>query len=337
MVVERLLPQVDRLGVYLNGYDRIPEVPRRRAHRGGGEPHPPATAATPASSSGPTRAVGYVLTCDDDIDYPADYVARLSTASNATDAEPSSGFHGAVLHEPLVDYYRSRRLFHFTQALRRDTPVHVLGTGVAGYHTSTWTGAARPQFATAQHGRHLPRAGRPGTARPVHLPAPRHRLAAGVAGDEVHVDLRPRPALDKRRPFGADAARPARRWMAAASCRRAGAVDPQRSPATCPATSRGHRARGRPGTAPPGAAAAPAGGPHHRRHPAEWDVLRGGPARPHPTIGLGGTYVDVGAHYGNHTLYFVLECEADHVVAIEPNPVSLRSLIITMTAENGVQ
>lgn len=41
-------------------------------------------------------------------------------------------------------------------------------------------------------------------------------------------------------------------------------------------------------------------------------------------LGLGGTYVDVGAHVGNHTLYFALECRAERVIAIEPQADLLR-------------
>ena len=35
---------------------------------------------------------------------------------------------------------------------------------------------------------------------------------------------------------------------------------------------------------------------------------------------LGGTYVDVGANVGNHTLYFANFCQAERVVAIEAHP-----------------
>jgi FkbM family methyltransferase len=48
-----------------------------------------------------------------------------------------------------------------------------------------------------------------------------------------------------------------------------------------------------------------------------------------------GTYVDVGAHYGNHTLFFALECPATRVIAIEPNPTSFEGLRGNLHA-NGV-
>lgn len=34
----------------------------------------------------------------------------------------------------------------------------------------------------------------------------------------------------------------------------------------------------------------------------------------------GGVFVDVGAGYGNHTVFFAVECAADQVIAVEPYP-----------------
>lgn len=50
---------------------------------------------------------------------------------------------------------------------------------------------------------------------------------------------------------------------------------------------------------------------------------------------LQGTFVDVGAHYGNHTVYFALECGAQRVVAIEPNPTSFGGLLANVRV-NGI-
>jgi FkbM family methyltransferase len=50
----------------------------------------------------------------------------------------------------------------------------------------------------------------------------------------------------------------------------------------------------------------------------------------------GGTFVDVGAHFGNHTAFFGLECGAERVIAIEPNPVAYAGLLETVH-ENGLQ
>jgi len=50
--------------------------------------------------------------------------------------------------------------------------------------------------------------------------------------------------------------------------------------------------------------------------------------------GRGGTYVDVGAHYGNHTAYFLLESGAEHVVAFEPDPRNFKVLSGTVAAND---
>ncbi len=40
----------------------------------------------------------------------------------------------------------------------------------------------------------------------------------------------------------------------------------------------------------------------------------------------GARFVDVGAHLGNHTVFFATECEASHVLAIEPHPWTYKML-----------
>src|SRR4051795_6599922 len=45
------------------------------------------------------------------------------------------------------------------------------------------------------------------------------------------------------------------------------------------------------------------------------------------TLPRGGTFVDAGAHYGNHSVFFGLECGADRIVSIEPNPTTYAGLV----------
>lgn len=42
-------------------------------------------------------------------------------------------------------------------------------------------------------------------------------------------------------------------------------------------------------------------------------------------LGLTGTAIDVGAHVGNHTVYFATKCKFDNVIAFEPNPMAKRA------------
>jgi len=47
-----------------------------------------------------------------------------------------------------------------------------------------------------------------------------------------------------------------------------------------------------------------------------------------------GVYVDVGAHIGNHTVFFALECPSTKVLAIEPHPITHDELRASLTASN---
>ena len=53
------------------------------------------------------------------------------------------------------------------------------------------------------------------------------------------------------------------------------------------------------------------------------------------TLPRGGTFVDAGAHYGNHSVFFGLECGADRIISIEPNPVTFAGLVRNLE-QNGL-
>ena len=52
--------------------------------------------------------------------------------------------------------------------------------------------------------------------------------------------------------------------------------------------------------------------------------------------GREGVYIDVGAHVGNHTTFFALECPSTRVIAIEPHPAAVAGLQATVTHNNIV-
>ncbi len=285
-VVRRLLPQVDRIGVYLNGYVRVPsfladeriEVADSRSDGDRGDA---------GKFFWADRRAGYVVTCDDDIDYPPDYMKRLIEGIERYGRRAVVGFHGATLHEPLVDYYRSRRLHHFAHTLARDTPVHVLGTGVAGYHSSTWevrpADFVRPNMADIY-------LGLAAQERQVPFICLRHE-----AGWLRELPARgPVRSTSGRSACGQRARRSKLGWPGGRAdgstipSDRAIGYDPGPAGAAASLPPRRHRVRDRAGTAPPRPAAAPGGGPHHPRHPAEREILRGRAARPDPTTGADG-------------------------------------------------
>ena len=111
--VASLLPQIDRLGVYLNGYGSVPDflhdpridVARSQEHGDRGD----------AGKMFWTDAgdFDYYLACDDDIIYPPDYAERMVAAIEQYGRRALVGCHGALLRHNPEDYYGSRgRVYH---------------------------------------------------------------------------------------------------------------------------------------------------------------------------------------------------------------------------------
>jgi SAM-dependent methyltransferase len=137
-VVRKLLPQVDQLNVYLNGYSQVPgwlrvsklTVARSQDHGDRGD-------AGKFFWADSVR--GYHLTCDDDLDYPSDYAMRLVRDIEALHRRAVISYHGVRLREGFSTYYSpaDREVFHFAEPLQDWLGVHLGGTGVMGYHSST--------------------------------------------------------------------------------------------------------------------------------------------------------------------------------------------------------
>lgn len=133
--VQSLLPQVDRLYIYLNDYTEVPnflfderivvEVGGRDLRDNGKIYH---MANAPA---------GYFFTVDDDIEYPDDYCEQLLRAIERYDRKAVVGVHGVVLENPLTRYFSSNRVvYSFKHALKQDIRVNLLGTGTVAFHSS---------------------------------------------------------------------------------------------------------------------------------------------------------------------------------------------------------
>jgi len=141
-VVESLIPQVDRLNVYLNGYDRVPPfcahkkilhaiLSRNAGYRG---PEAKLWFADPTQFAAPPRmkADDIHLLCDDDILYPSDYTDRMVAALRER-AGSIVCVHGSRFIEPIQTYGTSRRVYGFREALGQDMRVHIAGTGTVAY------------------------------------------------------------------------------------------------------------------------------------------------------------------------------------------------------------
>lgn len=136
--IASLLPQVDSIGVYLNDWDDIPEFLL----------HPKITVARSQEHGELGDAGkffwieqfdGFYFSCDDDIVYPAYYVERLVDKLKDYGYAAAVGWHGSLIKGNFANYYTStsRRVFGFQHHRPWDTPVHILGTGCAAFHTST--------------------------------------------------------------------------------------------------------------------------------------------------------------------------------------------------------
>jgi hypothetical protein len=138
-VLDTLLPQVDRLFLYLNNYDEVPDFVRSHALRERIvfilDPASQKRAAAKFAWLDTVR--GFHLLCDDDILYPPDYATRLRRAIERRDRQAIVGVHGVVYARAITDARSSRRsVFKFHEPLAADTPVHFLGTGTVGLHAS---------------------------------------------------------------------------------------------------------------------------------------------------------------------------------------------------------
>jgi hypothetical protein len=140
--VASILPQVDWLNVFLQGYDRVPEFLHTSSKifvvR---DISAPESARLGASAKfhwlwQGAVAEGYHFAVDDDIEYPADYVRRCIDKIEALNRRAIVGFHGAI-YKPIVrKYFRDRELWRFDKACDADRFVHMLGTGTSAMHTS---------------------------------------------------------------------------------------------------------------------------------------------------------------------------------------------------------
>lgn len=137
LVVRALLPQVDVLRVYLNGFAKVPsflEVPRVVVARS--QEH--GDRGDAGKFFWAEKCAGYQIICDDDLAYPPSYADRLITAIERYGRQAIVGYHGVTLKKGTIkSYYADRLVTHFSLTVVRDTAVHLLGTGTIGYHPDT--------------------------------------------------------------------------------------------------------------------------------------------------------------------------------------------------------
>jgi hypothetical protein len=133
--IYQFLKQADKIEVYLNNYAVIPQFLI----------HGKIQVFTSAEYGDRgdigkffqiEHASGYVLTIDDDLIYPDDYVQKMTGKIDLCNRKSFICVHANRLPQnKLTSYYRDKLGIHFEKALDNDTQVEIPGTGTLGFHT----------------------------------------------------------------------------------------------------------------------------------------------------------------------------------------------------------
>lgn len=134
-VLESLSPQVDKIALSLNDYERVPSFV---AGFGNVEPTVrPLNGGDAEKFAGVDSWAGVVVTADDDVLYPRDYVQTIVAGLERYDYRAAVSFHGGTTlgwngSAVAASHKRIRCLGHLGAD---DSDVNVLGTGTLAFHT----------------------------------------------------------------------------------------------------------------------------------------------------------------------------------------------------------
>lgn len=138
-VIESLLPQIDQIFIVLNGYIKVPDVLNTYTN---------SKVFISCSDNSMTDAEkfrdielrrGYLFTCDDDLEYPPNYVRYMISKIEEYNRKAIISLHGRKLKPPpIISYYNDHiEYYHFMQNVKKDYVVDVGGTGVTAWHSDT--------------------------------------------------------------------------------------------------------------------------------------------------------------------------------------------------------
>lgn len=83
---------------------------------------------------------GYLFVADDDIFYPKDYKEFMIKKIEQYNRKAVITLHGKIIREQPIESFYDRRAFfkhRCMDTVKKDTPVHIPGTGVMGWHSDT--------------------------------------------------------------------------------------------------------------------------------------------------------------------------------------------------------
>lgn len=136
LAIASILPQVDRLWLYLDRFDGIPDFARQDKIR-------ILRSQEYGSYFGTGKFIGALcekrpcvyICCDDDIAYPLDYADRMKRELTGTRKAKMIGVHGLVLGPSISSDRPNHQIFHFAQELSATRQVDTLGTGTVAFNT----------------------------------------------------------------------------------------------------------------------------------------------------------------------------------------------------------
>lgn len=136
LALNSILPQVDRLFVFLDRFDE-PYI--------SGDPR---VIILQSQQFGDLRANGkllgltmtgpdsYYFCVDDDIIYPHDYVEKMTNFIRANGDGIAATVHGSLLKPDLENYLTDRRILHRSHPLTKPQALHVSGTCTTAFSTN---------------------------------------------------------------------------------------------------------------------------------------------------------------------------------------------------------
>ena len=139
IAVNSLINQVDKINIMLNGHKDVPIFLKQlEFHTDKLNYYAMNNSTGDAAKFFQVEKVkGYFFSCDDDIQYPPDYVRVMIAKLQQYDNKIILTNHGRVMNEkPVSSIYTDRKSTHHTfMEVKEDTEVDIGGTGVMAFHT----------------------------------------------------------------------------------------------------------------------------------------------------------------------------------------------------------
>jgi hypothetical protein len=137
--IASILPQVDRLWLFLDRFDAVPayaEHARIRVLRTDGVGDIRANGKLAGVAHEPSASCTF-FSVDDDVEYPADYCDVLEAHLEQYAGRAAVGVHAAIFQPPVASYVHDMSVMHRRASLDVATEVDLLGTDSTAFRTST--------------------------------------------------------------------------------------------------------------------------------------------------------------------------------------------------------